>query len=368
MSHLFASNAAFEKNNIPVFYATDENYAPYLYVSIKSLISHISSEYNYDICILIENLSDRYKKLITSLAAPDNVSVRFFNIGSLLDAEREMITYTCCHFTVAMYYRLFIADIFTCYDKVVYLDCDTIILADIAELYQTDISAALLGGAYDFGAIQLDNGFIPREYISETLKVDYKKYINSGVLVMNTRQFRNLEIKIRCLQKLAEIKTPYAPDQDILNAVCRDRILFLPVKWNYEWSLPNSYKSYLNLIPVEYRKEFQQAAESPKIIHYTGDKPWKCPHLRYAEYFWQYARNTPVYEMIIFHNFPRPQQVQVLPDYALIREIISYGRNRLTYWRYKLMSKITWGRRRKKYKNKRKYLKSKLKLIKQYLK
>jgi hypothetical protein len=40
----------------------------------------------------------------------------------------------------------------------------------------------------------------------------------------------------------------------------------------------------------------------------------------------------------------------------------------LTYWRYKLMSKITWGRRRKKYKNKRKYLKSKLKLIKQYLK
>ena len=212
MSHLFASNAAFEKNNIPVFYATDENYAPYLYVSIKSLISHISSEYNYDICILIENLSDRYKKLITSLAAPDNVSVRFFNIGSLLDAEREMITYTCCHFTVAMYYRLFIADIFTCYDKVVYLDCDTIILADIAELCQTDISAALLGGAYDFGAIQLDNGFIPREYISETLKVDYKKYINSGVLVMNTRQFRNLEIKIRCLQKLAEIKTPYAPD------------------------------------------------------------------------------------------------------------------------------------------------------------
>ncbi len=63
MSHLFASNAAFEKNNIPVFYATDENYAPYLYVSIKSLISHISSEYNYDICILIENLSDRYKKI-----------------------------------------------------------------------------------------------------------------------------------------------------------------------------------------------------------------------------------------------------------------------------------------------------------------
>ena len=42
MSHLFASNAAFEKNNIPVFYATDENYAPYLYVSIKSLISHIN--------------------------------------------------------------------------------------------------------------------------------------------------------------------------------------------------------------------------------------------------------------------------------------------------------------------------------------
>lgn len=63
MSHSFVSNAAFEKNNIPVFYATDENYAPYLYISIKSLISHISSEYNYDICILIENLSDRYKKI-----------------------------------------------------------------------------------------------------------------------------------------------------------------------------------------------------------------------------------------------------------------------------------------------------------------
>lgn len=30
MSHSFVSNAAFEKNNIPVFYATDENYGIYI--------------------------------------------------------------------------------------------------------------------------------------------------------------------------------------------------------------------------------------------------------------------------------------------------------------------------------------------------
>ena len=46
---------AFDKNNIPVVFATDNNFVPYLGVTIKSLVENSSEENNYDIVILYSN-------------------------------------------------------------------------------------------------------------------------------------------------------------------------------------------------------------------------------------------------------------------------------------------------------------------------
>ena len=58
---------AFNRNNIPVALSSDNNYASYLAVTIKSIIANASAKYNYDIVILEKSISDIYKKLILKM-------------------------------------------------------------------------------------------------------------------------------------------------------------------------------------------------------------------------------------------------------------------------------------------------------------
>lgn len=347
---------AFAKNNIPVFFAADDNYAPYLGVAIKSLISVSSQHNNYDICILYEYISNEKQELIRQMQTT-NISIRFFNITPLLKKEKKKITYTCQHFTVAMYYRIFISDIFKCYDKAIYLDCDTIILKDIADFYKTDLKNYVLGAISDFGAIQKNNLFISQSYIRNKLKIIPEKYINSGVLLINCNKFRKQKIKQICLEKLEEIKTPLAPDQDIINAACYKKIKYLPLAWNFEWQLPNCNPNYVETIPENMQKEFLTAQKTPYIIHYTGEKPWRFPQQNKADKFWEYARQTPFYETIIYTNL---NVINNIP----FKDAILYQQNWLSYWKYKILSKITLGNLRKKLNHRKKEMKNKLKSIK----
>ena len=53
---------------------------------------------------------------------------------------------------------------------------------------------------------------------------------------------------------------------------------------------------------------------------------------------------------------------------AMLLAVLDYPRVRRRYWRYKLLSKITFGKTRKKYKEKRKKLKQKLKQVRKFRK
>mgnify|MGYP000181624190 CR=1 FL=1 len=59
---------------------------------------------------------------------------------------------------------------------------------------------------------------------------------------------------------------------------------------------------------------------------------------------------------------------QSLYNNVMIKNALNLGRNKLKYWRYKLLSKITFGKKRKKYKEKRKKVKTLIKQTKQFLK
>lgn len=56
------------------------------------------------------------------------------------------------------------------------------------------------------------------------------------------------------------------------------------------------------------------------------------------------------------------------PNYRMLLAVIDYPRLRRRYWRYKILSKITFGKTRKKYKEKRKELKQKLKQVRRFRK
>ena len=124
---------------IPIFFASDNNYAPYLAVAIKSLLKNASQDYFYKIHILTTNLDEtlcnKLKKLETSYSSIEIISLA----GEIEHIKNRF--HLRDYYSIETYYRFFIADLFPQYDKVLYLDCDIIILGDISDLYFTNVSS-----------------------------------------------------------------------------------------------------------------------------------------------------------------------------------------------------------------------------------
>ena len=72
-----------EKQIIPIFFAVDDRYSPYLCVALRSLIDNSTSKYDYRIFVLIEELSDENKNSLGSMAT-ENVNIEFVNVSNKL--------------------------------------------------------------------------------------------------------------------------------------------------------------------------------------------------------------------------------------------------------------------------------------------
>jgi len=300
---------AFQSNNIPVVFSVDDKYVPYLATTLSSLLKNSKNTNNYDLFVLYNKLSDVSKeKLLSLLYGYSNVSLRFIDVTPYLaDIDVNQFPLRVQHISIATYYRFFIADIFSQYKKVIYLDSDLVVNSDIANLYGYDINNNWLGVVIDIReAIQVkidscEYGMSWREYTSKVLKLEEPyKYFQAGVLVFNTEQFIKNNVKDKLFKKMKEISEPYLQDQDILNAVCHKHVTFLPISWNIEWQIPFEHPNYRSILPYNLYKAYSDAIRQKNIIHYASPvKPWNYPENYLAEYWWKYTRLTPFYEEIL---------------------------------------------------------------------
>ena len=157
---------------IPIVFATNENYAPYAGVTITSIIENSSKEYFYDIYVFYTDLSSDTISRFHQMNG-ENFSVTCKDVNSYIDRE---LLYENFHFSKEMYYRILIPTILSQYKKVIYLDCDMVVLGDISELYQTDLKGYVLAGVNDV------QHYDSKNYVSEVLNLDTSHYINSFCL------------------------------------------------------------------------------------------------------------------------------------------------------------------------------------------
>ena len=178
---------------------------------------------------------------------------------------------------MSIFYRLFIPDLFPQYDKAIYIDSDTVVVDDIAKLYNNDLDNKLFAACTD-SSIQYVDKMV--KYIKEVLALDPKKYINSGMLVLNSKAFRDEHFIDHFMHLLEQYHFDcIAPDQDYLNEIGDGRILHLDPRWD---AMPNE-----NTAPIP----------EPGLIHYNlFFKPWHFKDVQYNDYFWKYASSTPFYE------------------------------------------------------------------------
>lgn len=265
-----------ELKEIPIFYAVDNGYIPFLGVSIQSLIDNSSEKNKYAIKILYTNVSKENMERIKKFEK-ENVSIEFVDVNSQLENIKDKL-YTRNYFSNTTYFRLFIPELYPQYDKAVYLDSDTAILKDIADLYNQEIGDNLVAGIPD-GAVQTIEVF--QEYVEKVVGVvDYNNYFNAGILVMNLEELRKYKFQEKFLYLLGKIKFEVAQDQDYLNRLCKGRVKLLDFSWN---TMPVMGKSDRDI----------------KIVHYNlGFKPWFFDNVLYQEYFWKYAEKTEFYDKI----------------------------------------------------------------------
>ncbi len=270
---------------IPIFFAIDDDYAPYLSVAITSLIENASKDYAYNIHIIHRELSEENKRRLGRLAR-EGFEIIFTEMADCLRSITDRVENHLRkgQFTLTIYFRLFLADMFPQYDKGIYLDSDIVIPGDISRLYSTELPKDKAFAACSDLSVQ----HIPIlvNYFENAVGVPRMDYINSGVLVMNFKFFREHDFSRRFLELLDKWHfDSVAPDQDYLNAMCAGRIVYLDKSWD--------------VMP----KKSGEKLVSPNLIHYNlFDKPWCVSGVQYEEYFWKYAERSVYYKDILEHK------------------------------------------------------------------
>ncbi len=262
---------------IPIFFSTDDNYVPFLDVAIRSLIANASKDYQYKIIILNTGLKQESIDRVEMLEN-DNFTIEFADISDHIDHIRHKLP-NKYHFGLATWYRLFIQSLFPQYDKILYLDCDIIVLGDVSELYFIDLEDNNIAGVIENWILHSP---IFSLYTKEAVGVESKYYINAGIMVMNLAKFREEKIE----EQFVDLINTYNfdvidPDQAYINYLCQGKIKYLPFEWN---------RTPLEIVECN----------EPKIVHYAlGAKPWQVPDTFLGFHFWEYAKDSPFYEDIL---------------------------------------------------------------------
>ena len=279
------------KKNIPIFYACDEGFVKFSIVSIFSLMQNASPDYTYTIYILHSGIpADQQQKALE--LTRDGFEIIFADVSERLHTITDVLPLRD-YYSSTTYFRLFIAEMYPEYNKVLYIDSDTVVQGDVSELYNTELGDRWLGACHEQAMVQTDHY---GTYAEQVVGVSRHNFFNAGVLLINAQLFREKEILRRFADRLAEYQFVVTQDEDYLNLICKDHILWLDQRWN-----------------TEVYCEFPYPIEEAKIIHYIMvSKPWHYEDCTGGDIFWRYAAQTNVYRELrdVLESFSEEEKLR----------------------------------------------------------
>ena len=269
---------------ITIFYAVDDNYIHLLKIAMSSLIEHASKDYKYDICVLHTSLSQQSKKYIKSMQRK-HFRISFHNVTANMELLSKRLNVRD-YYTLTTYYRLILPKAFWWVDKAIYLDSDIVVRGDISKMYECDLGDNLVGAVAD-ASVQIFEEFIT--YVEQALEIPHDKYFNAGVLVMNLKKMREIHFEKKVEELVKRVSFKVAQDQDLLNVICKDKVLYLDSTWN--------------TMPLPEKKD------DPQLIHYNLIlKPWKQDDIMYEDIFWANAGKYGVADILLEFKKSIPEE------------------------------------------------------------
>ena len=263
---------------ISIAYAPDDKYVNQTVVSMKSALEHNEQ---VEFIIMYSKLSAESMQKLGAVGG----SLRLIKMDESQFADLTLSKWV----TVQAWFRIKLPDLCKDLDKVLYLDCDTLIRGNLDELFSMDLTGKYLAGVKDVWGVS--------KYVKR-LGMKSGVYVNSGMLLFNCDYCR----KEHFFDKVVDFAKNNAKiiefcDQDSINKVVDEHKLVISPKYNLmdTWWRGGYYE-----FEGEEEAEYLHAKENPVIAHLTGLKPaFKGCGNKFKDEWWEVAKKTKIYDELL---------------------------------------------------------------------
>ena len=269
-------------SKITIAYAPDKNFVPLTLVSMASVLNNARKNDEIEFVIMYADLEDKYLQTFDNLQ-----SIKQYSLKTLKVDTKIFDGFPCPNWvTMEAWFRCLLADLLPDDERVLYLDCDTIVRASLHPLFELDLGDNLAG--------VIEDSSLSKQK-AQNIALEDNFYFNSGVMLINLKAWRKCDFFAK-LKDIVMKDSKISNDQDALNKACDGLKYRLSPKYDYMhvW-----WRKNVSQYDESYQKEFLKAEENPVIVHFTGVKPNNpaCKN-KFTPEFRQYAAMVPAYEAL----------------------------------------------------------------------
>ncbi len=203
----------------------DGHYSVWVGTVMQSILEHTDSR----ICFHIlhdETLSSDNKYKLKKVARSGFSIVEFHKID---ENDFSVVKNQMSRFTIGAMFRCSLLELLPDLNRIIYLDADLFVNRDIKELWDVDVREYYLAGVADEGVAV---HYHPR-ILNKYPEIKKESYFNLGVLYMNLKKLREFgNLKKLVVDFLIENPEADLPDQDALNVLFHNKVLYLDGSWN----------------------------------------------------------------------------------------------------------------------------------------
>lgn len=259
----------------------DGHYSVWVGTVMQSILEHTDSR----ICFHIlhdETLSIDNKYKLEKVARSGSSKIEFHKIE---EDDFSVVKNQMSRFTIGAMFRCSLPELLPDLNRIIYLDADLFVNRDIKELWDVDVREYYLAGVVDEG-VDIHN--YPR-ILNKYPEIKKESYFNSGVLYMNLKKLREFgNLKKLVVDFLIENPEADLPDQDALNVLFHNKVLYLDGSWNQ--------------FVFMHRKDNVEKLDKA-IFHYAADLLMLYSHSQLDKEYFRTICRTPWIDYEMNHQF-----------------------------------------------------------------
>lgn len=255
-----------------VVYASDDNFAEIMGVSICSLFENNKDVDSLTVYILEDNISNENKRKLDELALTFGREIKYKSIEKV---KSNLASLSQQRGSLSTFSRLMLSQLLPLeLERLLYLDCDTIIRKNLEQFYNQDFEGNIVCGVLDC---------ISKQHRARIGLAENDIYINAGMMLIDYQawQHNSMDEKIRSIIQKHSGKVPYA-DQGIVNISLNGKIKLVHPRYNcmsiFTTFSFNDLLEYRQPSACESSETIEEAKKDPSIVHFVtlfcASRPW----------------------------------------------------------------------------------------------